>query len=223
MEVSVRLFAALREAAGASTVSVIVVEGIDVKELLQQVQLQHPLLADRCVGTVVAVNEEYAEPTTRVRPGDTVALIPPVSGGAVTEGLSVRVTNDTLDVPHIIQVLRKHTNGAVITFEGVVRNHNHGRTVLFLEYEAYADMAERVLRRIGEETREEFAIDDIALWHRIGRLEIGETSLVVAVASPHRREAFRACSEAVEKVKALVPVWKREVWEGGTEWLGKGS
>jgi molybdopterin synthase catalytic subunit len=219
MELRVRLFAALKEAARAPEVAVQVEEGTEVAELLRQVQRQYPVLADRCEGTVVAVNEEYARPNTRLRAGDDVALIPPVSGGATSERVSVGVTPAPLDAAKIAQSLRQPTNGAVITFEGIVRNNNLGRNVLFLEYEAYPSMAERVLRRICDEVREEFQIDDIAIWHRTGRLEIGETSLVVVVASPHRREGFKACLEAVEKVKALAPVWKREVWDGGYEWL----
>ncbi len=221
MEVHVRLFAGLREAAGASEISVTLAEGASVSSLLGEAQRQFPELASRCDGVVVAVNREYVDPSTSISAGDEVAFIPPVSGGAISEAESVQVgvTPDPLHAAAIVDGLKESTDGATLTFEGIVRDNNLGRQVLFLEYEAYPEMAERVLRRIGRETLEDFDISAIALWHRTGRLEIGETSLVVAVASPHRRAAFDACREAVEKVKALAPVWKREVWDGGSEWL----
>ena len=216
-----RLFAALREAVGASEISVEIPEGEPVSRLLGEALRQHPALANRCEGVVVAVNQEYVDQSTTISAGDEVALIPPVSGGAVSEAEAVQVgvTPDPLDAMKIGESLKASSDGAVLTFEGIVRDNNLGRNVLFLEYEAYPDMAESVLRKIGRETLEDFDVGSIALWHRTGRLEIGETSLVVAVASPHRRAAFDACREAVEKVKALAPVWKREVWDGGSEWL----
>ena len=221
MEVHVRLFAGLREAAGASEISVTLAEGASVSSLLGEAQRQFPELASRCDGVVVAVNREYVDPSTSISAGDEVAFIPPVSGGAISEAESVQVgvTPDPLHAAAIVDGLKESTDGATLTFEGIVRDNNLGRQVLFLEYEAYPEMAESVLRRIGRETLEDFDISAIALWHRTGRLDIGETSLVVAVASPHRRAAFDACREAVEKVKALAPVWKREVWDGGSEWL----
>ncbi len=223
MELRVRLFAVLRDAVGASEVSVEVPVGIDAQGLVRELELQHPALTNRCDGSLVAVNEEYAEPGAPISAGDTVALIPPVSGGAISERTSVGVTEDALDASEIAESLRQPANGALVIFEGIVRDNNLGRRVLFLEYEAYKDMAVRVLNRIADQLAEDYELDDIAIWHRIGHLEIGDTSLVIAVGSPHRREAFKACSEAVDQVKALVPVWKREVWEGGAEWLGRGS
>ena len=221
MQISVRLFASLREAAGTAEVSVSVPADTIVSALLDEIRRQHPPLADRCDGVVVALNREYVDQSTPISEGDEIALIPPVSGGAVSgaEGVYVGVTAEPLDAKEIAAAMRAPSIGAVATFEGIVRDNNLGRSVLFLEYEAYGEMAEHVLRRIGRETLEDFDIGEIALWHRTGRLEIGETSLVVIVASPHRRAAFSACQEAVEKVKALTPVWKREVWDGGAEWL----
>ncbi|MBI4236649.1 MAG: MoaD family protein [Chloroflexi bacterium] len=220
VEIKVRLFAALREAAGSHEVAVDLEEGADVAQLLQRIQARYPALAGRCAGTVVAVNTEYAGPETRIRPGDDVALIPPVSGGAVAHRATARITTAPLDAAAIAASLRRPANGAVVTFEGIVRDNNLGRRVLYLEYEAYQEMAEKVLREIGERVCASFGLEEIALGHRVGRLEIGETSLVVAVAAPHREEAFAACREAVEQVKSLAPIWKREVWEGGAQWLG---
>jgi len=130
-----------------------------------------------------------------------------------------RVTSEALDPQALIREVRRDESGAVVLFLGVVRSESRGRRVLYLEYDAYPAMAERILARIAQEAASRWPITDIALCHRIGRLEVGETSLVVAVSSPHRQEALAACQYAVERIKAILPVWKKEVWEGGAEWI----
>jgi molybdopterin synthase catalytic subunit len=135
--------------------------------------------------------------------------------------IDVRITNDPLVLEKAIELVRSDQNGAEITFSGVVRNNNLGRDVLFLEYEAYPDMAEKILEKIGKDACADYDISSIVLWHRTGHLEISEVSMVIAVGAPHRAAAFEACRDAVEKVKALAPVWKREIWDGGKEWLGQ--
>ncbi len=137
--------------------------------------------------------------------------------------IDVKITKETLVLEKAIHLIRSEENGAEISFSGVVRNNNLGRKVLFLEYEAYPDMAEKVLQKIGEDACKDYDISNIVLWHRTGHLEISEVSMVIAVSAPHRAAAFEACRDAVEKVKALAPVWKREVWEGGKEWIGQQS
>jgi len=129
------------------------------------------------------------------------------------------ITRAALDPQRLIDHVRKEESGAVALFSGVVRNENLGRRVLYLEYDAYPEMAERVMREIAEEAMERWPITDVAVQHRTGRLEIGETSLLVAVSAPHRDEAFEACHALVDRFKAVVPVWKKEVWEGGEEWI----
>jgi molybdopterin synthase catalytic subunit len=124
-----------------------------------------------------------------------------------------------LDPHRLVEHVRKDEAGAVALFYGVVRNENMGRKVLYLEYDAYPDMATKQMRRIAEEAKEQWPITDIAIQHRTGRLEIGETSLLIAVSSPHRREAFEACHALVDRFKEVVPIWKKEVWEGGEEWI----
>ena len=135
--------------------------------------------------------------------------------------IDVKITKEPLVLEDAINLIQSEENVAEISFSGVVRNNNLGRKVLFLEYEAYPDMAEKVLQKIGEDACKDYDISNIVLWHRTGHLEISEVSMVIAVGAPHRAAAFEACRDAVEKVKALAPVWKREVWEGGKEWIGQ--
>ena len=132
----------------------------------------------------------------------------------------IHITSEPLNPQEITDLVRKDGNGAVVTFLGTVRDHSEGRDVLYLEYEAYQPMAENMLSQIAQEVRERWDIQDMAIAHRTGRLEIGEISLVVALASPHRREAFEASEYAVERIKHLVPIWKKEVFEGGAAWVG---
>ncbi len=131
----------------------------------------------------------------------------------------IRITRDPLDPEPFVQHVRRDESGAVALFLGVARNNNLGRRVLRLEYDAYPEMAERKLRQVAEEMASRWPVTDIAIAHRIGRLEIGETSLVVAVSSPHRKEAFDACQQTVDRIKEVVPIWKKEVWEGGETWI----
>jgi molybdopterin synthase catalytic subunit len=132
------------------------------------------------------------------------------------------VTERELDPQRLVEHVRSDAAGAVALFYGVVRNENMGRRVLYLEYDAYPEMAERVMREIAEEIKERYGVLDIAIQHRTGRLEVGEVSLLVAVASAHRRDAFEACHALVDRFKEVVPIWKKEVWEGGEEWIEGG-
>ena len=129
------------------------------------------------------------------------------------------ITREPLDPQPLVEAVRKDESGAVALFYGVVRNHNMGRSVQYLEYDAYESMAVKKLREVADEVCAKFPVTGIAALHRIGRLEIGETSLLVAVSSPHRKEAFEACHHAVDRIKETVPVWKKEVWDDGSEWV----
>jgi molybdopterin synthase catalytic subunit len=134
------------------------------------------------------------------------------------------VTSEALTPDRLVENVRSDEAGAVALFYGVVRNNNMGRRVLYLEYDAYPEMATKVMREIAEEALAEGRITDVAMAHRTGRLEIGETSLLIAVSAPHRREAFEACHALVDRFKEVVPIWKKEVWEGGEEWIeGEGA
>ena len=133
--------------------------------------------------------------------------------------MQVKITSDILDPRELEQLLTNPGNGAVVTFQGVVRNNAQGRKVAYLEYEAYAPMAEKVLRQIIGEVAERWGIHEMGVWHRTGHMEIGETSLLVVICSPHRQEAFEAIAYAVDRIKAIVPIWKKEVAEDGESWV----
>jgi len=240
VRVSVRLFAGLHDLVGHREVELELLEGATVADLREQLVSQYPAVAPLMSTLVCAVNEEYVPNEYRLSPGDRVALIPPVSGGSSAGGGQTRtwrarlggsgpgvgaeadrfqVTREPLDPQRLASLVRRDESGALALFYGVVRNHSHGRRVLYLEYDAYASMAVKKMQQVAEEVRSRWDITDIAINHRTGRLEVGETSLLVAVSAPHRREAFEACHYAVDRIKEIVPVWKKEVWEGGESWV----
>ncbi len=220
MKAKVRLFARLAEVAGTRETEVELGEGLSAAEAFRTLCQRFPELADHGGSLMYAVNAEYVSPDHRLRAGDELALIPPVSGGGPepVEGL-FEITAEPLDPQRLADEVRRDESGAVTVFLGVVRNNNMGRRVLYLEYDAYPEMATQVMRRIAEEAMERWSLTDVAMQHRTGRLEIGETSLLIAVSSPHRREAFEACHHLVDRFKETVPIWKKEVWEGGEVWI----
>ena len=210
MPITVRLFAGLRERAGWAR-----------RELdgLERVADVWPALGlgEEPGGLLYAVNREYAEPGQELRDGDEVALIPPVSGG------DFRVTEEPLSLESAVAEVADERAGGIATFTGTVRRQSRGREVLYLEYEAYAEMAEDVITQLAAELGETHALCGIAIHHRVGRVEVGEPSVVIAVSAPHRQDALAACREAIDRLKETVPLWKKEVYEGGEEWVGRGS
>jgi molybdopterin synthase catalytic subunit len=210
--ITVKLFAGLRERAGESQRDLELDAGARVADVWA------PLgLGEEPEGLLYAVNKAYAPPDRRLSEGDEVALIPPVSGG------ELRLTADAIDVGAVIAEVADEQAGAVATFLGTTRAHSRGRTVLYLEYEAYEGMAEKVMEEIADALRERYELCRIAITHRIGRVGIGETSVAIAVSAPHREHALAACKEAIDTLKVDVPLWKKEVYEGGEEWIGRGS
>jgi molybdopterin synthase catalytic subunit/molybdopterin converting factor small subunit len=208
--VKVRLFAGLRERAGYGERELEGVERVgDVWPALE--------LGDEPEGLLYAVNREYADAGRELADGDEVALIPPVSGGAF------RVTEQPLSLAAVVDEVSDESAGAIATFTGTVRRESRGRTVLYLEYEAYAEMAEDVMTQLAAELQDRHELWAVAIHHRIGRVEIGEPSVVIAVSAAHRGAALSACKEAIDTLKQTVPLWKKEVYEGGEEWLGRGS
>jgi MoaE-MoaD fusion protein len=209
MRVTVRLFAGLRERAGWSSRQVDAATVADVWRALA--------LGDEPPGLLYAVNREYVEQGHALADGDEVALIPPVSGG------SFRLVDGPLDAGAVLREVEDPTAGALVSFVGTVRRHSRGRDVVHLEYEAYEEMAEPMLVRLGDELTERHGLCAIAVHHRLGRVEIGEASVVIAVSAPHRSAALDACREAIETLKTTIPLWKKEVYAGGEEWIGRGS
>jgi molybdopterin converting factor subunit 1 len=214
MKVHIRLFAGLHDLLGERNVTLELSDGATVADLRDQLSRQYPVITPYLPTLVCAVDEEYVTPDHALRDGDDVALIPPVSGGSADAGL-FEITKEPLDPQRAAGAVRQDESGAVVLFSGVARNHSEGRRVLALVYDAYPEMAARKLREVAEEVRARWPISGIAIHHRIGRLEIGEASLLVAVSSAHRQEAFEACQYAVDRVKQTVPIWKKEIWEDG--------
>ena len=209
MVVTVRLFAGLRERAGWARRELEAATVADVWPALG--------LGDEPAGLLYAVNREYAERDRELSDGDEVALIPPVSGGAF------RVTEEPLSLEAVAAEVADERAGAVATFTGTVRRQSRGREVERLEYEAYAEMAEEVMAKLAADLQSRHELCAVAIHHRVGRLEIGEASVVIAVSAPHRQAALAACREAIDTLKETVPLWKKEVYEGGQEWIGRGS
>ena len=207
--IRVRLFAGLRERAGWSERELEAATVADVWPALG--------LGDEPAGLFYAVNREYAERERELADGDEVALIPPVSGGAF------RVTEEPLSLEAAAAEVADERAGAVATFTGTVRRQSRGREVTRLEYEAYAEMAEDVMSQLARDLLERYELCAVAIHHRVGTLGIGEASVVIAVSAPHRQDALAACQDAIDTLKETVPLWKKEVYEGGEEWIGRGS
>ena len=207
---TVRLFAGLRERAGRSRLELEDVATIDdVWPALG--------LGDARPGLIYAFTRVYVARGPALADGDEVALIPPVSGG------SFRLVAGPLDVAAILREVEDPEAGALASFVGTVRRRSRDRDVVHLEYEAYEEMAEPMLARLGDELTERHGLCAVAVHHRLGRVEIGQASVVIAVSAPHRSAALDACREAIETLKTSVPLWKKEVYAGGEEWIGKGS
>jgi molybdopterin synthase catalytic subunit len=207
--VTIRLFAGLRERAGWSTRKVEAASVADVWPALD--------LGDEPEGLLYAVNKEYASRDRELRDGDEVALIPPVSGGAFL------LSEEPLSLDRAVDEVRDERAGAIATFTGTTRIESRGRHVEHLDYEAYEGMAEQVMEQIADALTRRYDLCAVAIHHRVGRVRTGETSVVIAVSAPHRSDALAACKDAIDTLKEQVPLWKKEVYEGGEEWLGRGS
>ena len=212
MKVAVRLFAALRERAGAREAALELDEGASVDDVWPALGL-----GEEPAGLVYAVNRAYVERGTLLADGDEVALIPPVSGGAFV------LSDEPLSLERAAAEVASDGAGAIATFVGTTRARSRGRDVIRLEYEAYEGMAEAEMERIASVVRDRHDVIDVAIHHRVGPVEIGETSVVIAVSAAHRAAAFDACREAIDTLKETVPLWKKELYVGGEEWIGRGS
>jgi MoaE-MoaD fusion protein len=212
VNVRVRLFAALRERAGSGTVELELPDDAVVGDVWPALDL-----GAEPPGLLFALSRTYAEPASPLSAGDEVAVIPPVSGG------DFRLSEQSLSLEDVVGQVRADGVGAVASFIGTTRARSRGRDVLYLEYEAYEGMAEKVMADLADELKGRHDLCEVAIHHRVGRVDIGETSVVIAVSAPHRAAALAACKEAIDELKVTVPLWKKEVYEGGEEWIGRGS
>jgi MoaE-MoaD fusion protein len=209
VKVRVRLFAGLRERAGWGEREIEASSVADVWPALG--------LGEEPVGLLYAVNHEYAERNRALVDGDEVALIPPVSGGAF------RLVKGAPELSEVVAEVADDRAGAIATFQGTVRRQSRGREVIALEYEAYGGMAEKVMAEIADGVKERYDVCAVAVAHRVGRCEVGDVSVAIAVSAPHRQDALSACRDVIDELKERVPLWKKELYEGGEEWIGRGS
>jgi len=231
IKITVLLFGQARETVGDSTVEVEVAQPATVESAFAVLKTRHPKLAAMERSLLFAVNEEYASREDRLSENDRLAVLPPVSGGEhagesadesadESAGEDVfEITREPIDITRLRARVLEGASGAVVIFDGVARNNTKGRATLFLEYEGYTEMALRTLRQIGAEVRERWPINHIGIIHRLGRVEITESSVVIVVASAHRRVAFEACHFAIDRLKKIVPIWKKEYFQDGAVWV----
>jgi len=212
VQIVVRLFAGLREQRGTNRLELDLRDGASVTDVWPALEL-----GDEPPGLLYAVNRSYAERSQALVEGDEVAVIPPVSGGAF------RLTHGPVNLTSVVVEVVDEQAGAIATFLGTVRARSRDRDVIALEYEAYEEMAEEVMAEIAAELDSRYELCKVAMSHRLGRVEVGETSVAIAVSAPHRQDALAACADAIEALKSQVPLWKKELYVGGEEWIGRGS
>ena len=212
MRVTVRLFAGLRERAGTARLELELPAGARVEDAWSALGL-----GEEPTGLLWAVNQKYVDKDRELTEDDEVAVIPPVSGGGF------RLVDGPIDVIAVLAEVADERAGGVASFVGTVRSESRGRKVVYLEYDAYEGMAEKVMAELAESLKSKYSLCEIAMAHRVGRVEIGEASVAIAVSAPHRQDALAACKEAIDTLKETVPLWKKEVYEGGEEWIGRGS
>ena len=225
MRARVLFFGMLKELVGRPAEEAEFPEGADLRAVFEAYALRYPVLRDLARSIVIARNQEFAELSTPLAEGDEVAFLPPVSGGAirpaefVEDGHYFALTRHAIDTRAVIRRIQTGAEGAVVTFEGTVRNNTKGRRTLCLDYEGYESMALKLMAQIGRELAAAHAIGRVAMVHRLGRMLIGETSVAVVVTAPHRRPAFEAALAGIDRLKKLVPIWKKEHFADGEVWV----
>ncbi len=218
---TLKLFATLRERARASEMHREFPEGATVGDIWQHLVREFPALGGHHDSVGFAVNQEYVDGDYCPRDSDEVAFIPPVSGGAEPPWIgSIGITHEPIDVAALEREVADPGAGAIVTFAGTTRRDNAGRNVIRLEYEAYEPMALAEMKKLARAAGERWKIVRVAIRHRVGRVDIGETSVAIAVAAAHRGEAFEACRFVIDRLKEIVPIWKKEYFEGGELWIG---
>src|SRR5215467_7246691 len=227
VKVNLLFFASLKDIVGSRQLQLDVASGATVGDVLTSLEASYPKMKPYRPIVLTAVNEEYADQRTSIHEGDEVAIFPPVSGGEVDSipltisrpGELYQITREAIDAQAVGRQILRGEDGAICIFEGVVRNNSKGKKTLHLVYEAYETMALKKLEEIGIFVRQAWDIDSIAMIHRLGHLDIGETSVAVIITSAHRRAAFDACHYAIDKLKKVVPIWKKEFFEDGEIWV----
>jgi molybdopterin synthase catalytic subunit len=225
MQIGVLFFGVLKDLVGSSTETVELPDGACVQELLAHYAEEFPRVREMLPAVALSVNQEYSKGDRALRAGDEVALLPPVSGGTGEAGVSpsgedcpVRIVREPIMTQSVLDRLKLPEDGAAVVFEGVVRNHTRGRRTVYLDYEAYEAMALKQMDALAKEARSRFGVREAAIVHRLGRIEIGETSVLIVVASAHRGPAFEACRWMIDTLKKTVPIWKKEYFEDGAVW-----
>jgi len=229
MKIGVLFFGMLKEVAGRSGETVVLPEGAMVREVLLYYAREMPRLEAMLPSLAVAVNQEYSGADRVLQEGDEVGLLPPVSGGSFDEGEvrdevrdevrgEVRIVRGRIDPEAVVEAVKRPCDGAAVVFDGVVRDNTRGRRTLYLEYEAYEAMALKQMQSLAATARERFPVGGVSIVHRLGRLEIGETSVLIVVAAAHRGAAFEACRWIIDTLKKTVPIWKQECFEDGAVW-----
>jgi len=219
MNIEVLLFARLRELVGQDRVVVQRQELSTVRDVWDGLCAQHPQVDGFGKSLLISVNQEFAGWDTTVREGDELAFFPPVSGGAENSPSLIRIVRSPIQIEPLVSTLQQPEDGAVVVFDGIVRNHSRGRRTLHLEYEGYEPMALRKMKELEESARNRWPVNRIAVVHRLGRIEIGEASVVIVVTSAHRQAAFEACQYLIDTLKKTVPIWKKEFFADGEVWV----
>jgi len=226
VQVKLLFFATLKDIVGKRELALDLPSGATVSDLWEQLESRYPALSRYRSIVLTSLNEEYVDRRTVISDGDEVALFPPVSGGASPGSLVAdrprelyRLTREPIDARAIAELILRPEDGAICLFEGVVRNNSKGKTTRYLEYEAYETMALKTMEELGGFVRQAWDIGSIAIVHRLGHMEIGETSVAIVITSPHRRASFDACEYAIDKLKKIVPIWKKEFFEDGEVWV----
>lgn len=222
MRVQVLFFGVLKEFAGSAGETLELAEGSTAGDILEHYRARVPRFADYAKSLAISVNREYAQPDRTLKDGDEVGLLPPVSGGLEDAAKPARtrasLVRERIDSGQIVSAIKAPQDGAVVVFDGIVRDNSRGRRTLYLDYEGYEEMALTQLESLATRAVEQFAIRDVSIVHRLGRIQIGESSVLIAVASAHRAAAFEASRWIIDTLKKTVPIWKKESFEDGAVW-----
>jgi MoaE-MoaD fusion protein len=223
MQVRILFFGMLKDLAGRGIDFLNVPEHATLGDVFVHYEERVPKLGELAASIAISINQEFAGLDSKLKEGDEIAFLPPVSGGltgpeSARERRYSSIVREKIDTQAVLDKLKQPADGAAVVFEGVVRDHTRGRRTLYLNYEAYEEMALKQMNALGEQARQQFPIRDVAMVHRLGRLEIGESSVLIVVASAHRAAAFDACRWLIDTLKRTVPIWKKEYFQDGAVW-----